>query len=285
MKFRTEIPIPQFPFQIGYDDQIMLLGSCFSNHIGNLLITNRFSVCSNPFGTLFNPISIANNIGFSISPETFSEEYLYLHDGRWISFAHQTKNIETDKKQFINNIKKQLSETYSSLKKTTVLFLTFGTAYYYKFIERNIIVANCHKIPNPKFEKLRLSIYEIVSCYDSILNEIYKINPKIKIVFTVSPVRHLSDGFNENQISKSILHLAIEQLVNNESRFYFPAYEIFIDDLRDYRFYCNDLCHPAENGIQYIEEFFSKSFFTPETEQKRKEFIKQNLLENHRPLK
>jgi len=285
MKFRTEIFIPKFPFKISYQDNILLLGSCFSDHIGTFLTNHRFSVLSNPFGTLFNPVSIANALKMTINPELFVDDYCYFFDNHFVSFAHHGSFSQPDENLFKKQIFEQFNTTKTFLQKTDCFFITFGTAYGYRFIERDVIVANCHKIPNTKFEKIRLNIDEIVQIYKEITSILQSFNPSVKIIFTVSPVRHLGDGFHENQLSKSILHLAIEQLVDNQSLFYFPAYEILMDDLRDYRFYAEDLCHPGENAVRYIEELFANAFFSQETIEKLKAIEKENKFLNHRKLK
>jgi hypothetical protein len=285
MKFRTEIPIPKYPFQISYNDSVLLLGSCFSDHIGAFLLNHRFQTLSNPLGTLFNPASIANAIKMTLNPELFTEDYCYFFDNRWVSFAHHGSFAHQDENQFIKKINQQFTDTKAFLEKTDFLFITFGTAFCYKFIERNLVVTNCHKIPNTQFEKFRLKIDEIVQIYDDILHQLKQFNPEMKIIFTVSPVRHLGDGFHENQLSKAALHLAIEQLTNPETVFYFPAYEMLMDDLRDYRFYAEDLCHPAENAVHYIEEKFTDVFFSDSTKEQLKTVEKENKLLNHRHLK
>lgn len=285
MKFRTELPTPKFSFQISHKDYILLLGSCFSDHIGAFLSKNRFFVFSNPFGTLFNPISIANTLKMTMNPELFIEDYRYFFDNRWVSFAHHGSFAHTNEKQFLKQIAQQWMETKTFLEKTDFLFITFGTAFCYKFLERDLIVANCHKIPNSQFQKFRLKIEEIVRIYQDLLHRLQQMNPKLRIIFTVSPVRHLGDGFHENQVSKSILHLAIDRLINEENVFYFPSYEIMMDDLRDYRFYAEDLCHVGENALHYMEEIFADTFFSLITQEKQKEIEKENKFLNHRPLK
>ncbi|MDR2970371.1 MAG: GSCFA domain-containing protein [Bacteroidales bacterium] len=284
MKFRTELPVPNFPFKISYQNHILLLGSCFSDHIGTFLANNRFFVLSNPFGTLFNPVSIANALKMTINPTLFSEDYCYFFDNRHVSFAHHGSFSHADKNQLIAQIDKQWLYTQTFLEKTDFLFITFGSAYCYKFLERDLVVGNCHKIPNNKFEKFRLTINEIVFIYTDIVQKLLQFNPLMKIIFTVSPVRHLGDGFHENQLSKSVLHLAVEQLTDNHTTFYFPAYEILMDDLRDYRFYAEDLCHPGDNAVCYIEEIFAETFFSQETKEKQKEIKKENKFLNHKPL-
>ena len=162
------------------------------------------------------------------------------------------------------------------------LFLTFGTAYCYRLIERDLIVANCHKIPANRFEKKLFTVDQITDIYRELLPQLQQFNPQLKIIFTVSPVRHLGDGFHENQISKSTLHLSIHQLVDNTSSFYFPSYEMIQDDLRDYRFYATDLCHPSEAAVTYISEKLTEAFFTKETQERMKEVVKENKAKGHR---
>jgi len=285
MRFRTELPIPKFPFQISYQDHILLLGSCFSDNIGTFLTKNRFFALSNPFGTLFNPVSIANVIKMTLNPTLFSNDYRYFFDHRYISFAHHGSFSHSDENQFLTQIKQQWQITKTFIEKAGYIFITFGTAYCYRFLERNLVVANCHKIPNTQFEKFRLTIAETVQIYQEIVQQLKQLNPSLRIIFTVSPVRHLGDGFHENQISKSVLHLSIEQLTDEKSCFYFPAYEILMDDLRDYRFYADDLCHPGENAVQYIENIFADTFFTQETKEKQKKIERENKCLNHKPLK
>jgi hypothetical protein len=285
MKFRTELPIPKFPFQISYEDSVMLLGSCFSDHIGAFLAKNRFFVLSNPFGTLFNPVSIANALKMTMKPELFTKDYRYFFDNRQVSFAHHGSFSHSDEHQFITQIEQGWRDTKIFLEKTNFLFVTFGTAFCYKFLARNLVVANCHKIPQNKFEKFRLNVDEIVQIYRDLIQNLLKINDSLKIIFTVSPVRHLGDGFHENQLSKAILHLAIAQLTNEENVYYFPAYEILMDDLRDYRFYTEDLCHVGENGVQYVEEIFAKTFFSEKTQNQQKRIEKETKFLNHRQLK
>lgn len=284
MDFRTEHPIPSFPFKIGYDDSLFFIGSCFSDHMGHFFESHQFKTFSNPFGTLFNPKSISDNLLRAITLAPISDQSIFYFNDRFISFSHQGKIHGESKELFINYLNDLDIKIHHFLKNADYLFITFGTSYCYKLIERDIIVANCHKIPNHQFEKISLSIDEITNDYQILIPLLKELNPKIKIIFTVSPVRHLSDGFHENQISKSILHLAIEQLKNRFELYYFPSYEIILDDLRDYRFFARDLCHPGENSIEYVEEMIMKSLMTRETMVELKEVEKRLKRENHKPI-
>lgn len=284
MKFRTEIPTPKYPFNISYQDKMMLVGSCFSDHIGNFFQEMRFDALSNPFGTLFNPISISNALKMSIKPSLFTELYIDFFNEKWISYAHHGRFSHADKETFLQNIRHCLNRAHDFLASASYLFLTFGTAYCYRLIERDLIVANCHKIPANQFEKQLLTVAQVLECYQELLKQLRQFNPQLKIIFTLSPVRHLGDGFHENQISKSTLHLSINQLVDNFTSFYFPSYEIVQDDLRDYRFYAADLCHPSDAAVTYIREKLTEAFFTPETQERMKEVIRTNKAEGHRSI-
>ena len=282
MRFRTEIPTPKYPFDINYQDKLMLLGSCFSDHIGNFFQEMHFDTLSNPFGTLFNPVSIANALKMCINPELFNEQYIDFFNEKWISYAHHGKFSHPDKETFLQNIRQNLDKAHDFLSSANYLFITFGTAYCYRLIEQDLIVANCHKIPANQFEKQLLTIEQIVGLYQDLLEQLRQFNPKLKIIFTVSPVRHLADGFHENQISKSILHISVNQLIDNSNTFYFPSYEMVQDDLRDYRFYAADLCHPSDAAVTYIREKLTEAFFTPETQERMKEVVKENKAQGHR---
>ena len=282
MKFRTEIPTPKYPFNISYQDKLMLVGSCFSDHTGSFFQEMRFDALSNPFGTLFNPVSIATALKISLEPSLFNEQHIDFFNEKWISYAHHGRFSHPDKETFWQNISQSINRAHDFLVSADYLFLTFGTAYCYRMIERDLIVANCHKIPANQFEKQLLTIGQIVTCYQKMLMQLQQFNPKLKVIFTVSPVRHLGDGFHENQISKSILHLSIHQLVDNTFTFYFPSYEILNDDLRDYRFYAADLCHPSDAAVTYIREKLTEAFFTPETQEQMKEVVKENKAQGHR---
>lgn len=285
MQFRTNIPAPQYPFDINYNSSIMLMGSCFSDNIGNFFGRHRFDVCSNPFGVLFNPVSIDHALRLLMKPESFDKDrYFYKNRDLWVSFAHHGRFSRENFDIFEQNIDEQLQKSAEFLQHTDYLFVTFGTAFCYKFIPRDLIVSNCHKIPNHQFDRIRLDVKKIVSLWNNTLQLLKEFRPEMKIIFTVSPVRHAGDGMHENTLSKSVLLLAIDKLVDNEQSFYFPSYEFLMDDLRDYRFYAKDLSHPNELAIDYLEEKVSESFFTPQTAEQVKVINQENKFLNHRRL-
>ncbi len=286
MQFRTIIPAPQYPFHIENEDTVMLVGSCFSDNMGHYFDTHRFDVCSNPFGVLFNPISIDRALRFMLQPDLFDKNrYFYKYRDLWVSFAHHGRFSKESFEEFEANIDENMERSAEFLRKTRYLFVTFGTAFCYKFIPRDLIVSNCHKIPNHQFDRMRLDVKKIVTQWNSTIALLKQQCPDMKVIFTVSPVRHLGDGAHENALSKSILLLAVEKLVDNETTFYFPAYEYLMDDLRDYRFYAKDLCHPNDMAVSYLEEKLAESFFTEEMKERMVEIEKENRFLNHRKFR
>ena len=286
MQFRIIIPAPEYPFKIQENDAVMLVGSCFSDNMGHYFDTHRFEVCSNPFGVLFNPISIDRALRFMLQPDLFDKNrYFYKYRDLWVSFAHHGRFSKEIFEDFEANIDANLEQSAEFLRKTRYLFITFGTAFCYKFIPRDLIVSNCHKIPNHQFDRIRLDVKKIVTQWNSTLALLKETCPDMKLIFTVSPVRHLGDGAHENALSKATLLLAIEKLVDNEYSFYFPAYEYLMDDLRDYRFYAKDLCHINDLAVSYLEERLAESFFSAETIERMVEIEKENRFLNHRKFR
>jgi len=283
MQFRTEILLKKANRQIAYPNNVMLFGSCFAENIGNLLKINKFNVDINPFGVLYNPLSIENSLRILLEKREFSEKDLFLYNGVWNSFSHHGSfsNISlNDTLQSINNKVITSSEKLSNI---DFLLITFGTAYVYE--KDGNIVANCHKLPEKEFQRRRLEVSEIVDCYAKLIADIQKANPNFRIIFSVSPIRHWKDGAHENQISKSILLLAIDELQSKfENIDYFPAYEIVLDELRDYRFYEEDMLHPNLLAINYIWEKFSEVYFSAETQNIQKEIAQIIKAEAHRPF-
>ena len=256
MEFRTKIQIPISPFFINHSDRILMLGSCFTENIGHRLSYFGFNVHCNPFGILYNPISIFNVIKRIAHEEYFTENDLYRHQDLFVSFEHHGKFSNTQVNVVLDAINNEIKLARQQLKGAKWLILTLGSSSVYRHIKQDKIVANCHKIPNIEFEKNVLTIDAIKSAFNSIQHLVKDIN----IVFTVSPVRHWRDGAIENLRSKSILIECIHQLISeNRNCFYFPSYEIMMDELRDYRFYAEDMLHPNEIAIKYIWKQFSSA--------------------------
>ena len=285
MNFRTEINSKVFPFEINHKSKILFLGSCFSDNISQKLINGGFSTTANPFGVLYNPISVKNGIEILLKEKTFSEKDLIFNKGLYHSFSHHGSFSDSSKKIALEQINNSVKENSKKLKDNTVAFLTFGTAYVYRYLQTKKIVSNCHKVPAKEFKHFMLTVEEIVSEYTTLLEQLHSQNPNIKIVFTVSPVRHWKDGAHENQLSKSILHLAISEL-EKQFRFvyYYPSYELVMDDLRDYRFYAKDMIHINPQAVDYIYTHFQDSFYSDNTKNIEQQVIKLKQALNHRPF-
>lgn len=286
MNFRTEIKIDKLSsdWQIDYKKQLFLIGSCFSDNVGERLKNAGFSPMSNPFGTLYNPFSICQNIDRLLQNKSFDESDLVYQNGLWHSFSHHGSFSCPDKKECLQNINKHFFLAQERLLNADFLFLTFGTAWIFRRKANHEVVSNCHKIPAKEFAKEKLSVGEIVERVAQTLLLLKQKNPTIKIVFSVSPIRHLGDGFHANQLSKSTLLLAIDDLCHrSQNVIYFPSYEIVLDDLRDYRYFSDDMAHPSSLAVDYIWGKFSEMFFDESTEQLslRAEKLKKSLA--HRP--
>ena len=285
--FRTIVEPLNHRGLIDYHHGVLMLGSCFSDNIGLRLQKAFFDVEINPFGTLYNPASIACGIDDILQCRKFEKQDLFQINGdnRWHSFSHHSSFSNIDSVVMLNKINEKIELANELLKRASTLIITFGTAWVYSHIELDRVVSNCHKLPSSTFIRRMMSIDEIVELWLEKIDQLRVLNPKLKIVFTVSPIRHLRDGAHENQLSKSVLHLAIERLRNTrEDVIYFPAYEIMNDDLRDYRFYAADMSHPTDVAVDYIYEIFSKSFLDEETIKISQECEKLSRRLSHRVM-
>lgn len=281
MKLQTIVDIKPSKWKIGYEDKILMLGSCFSDEIGEQMKQRYLSVTCNPFGTLYNPLSIAQAINYQL-PTTNDQLPLIEYDGLWHSMSHHGSFSRTDRNEAEQTIRASIDTMQQALEESTVVIVTFGTAWVYEM--NGEIVGNCHKLPADRFMRRRLSVEEIVAAWRPILN---RYSDK-HWLFTVSPIRHIKDGLHENQLSKATLLQAIDQMVHgkwtNGKLHYFEAFEIMLDELRDYRFYADDLVHPSSLAVTYIWERFVDTFCTPQT---RNELILQHKRwkhEQHIPL-
>lgn len=264
--FRTSEEIAKAKISINHQQQILLMGSCFAQNIGERLRQHKFSTLSNPFGILYNPISIQDGLKLLLEGKKIKEEALFYQHDLWHSFQHHGQFSHPNKQIALTQIDESLANGKGFLEKTNRIILTFGTAHVFILKKNNSIVANCHKLPATDFSRKRLSIDEIVKPMLSILKKLKTNQADLEVILTVSPVRHVRDGFIENQKSKASLLLSIDEICRQlEFAHYFPAYELVMDDLRDYRFYKADMIHPNETAIEYIWEKFQQSFFTKET--------------------
>ena len=269
MDFFTLIEIPDSSIKISYQDQIMLFGSCFAESIGNQLREYKFQVDINPFGVLYNPISISQAIRSLLNPTLKTKENLFFHNGLFHSFTHHSNFSATTEDICIENINNRMNKAATYLNKTDHLLITFGSAYVYQLKNSGEIVANCHKLPGQLFNHKRLSISDIVNEWKLLLSILFEKNKQLHVIFTVSPIRYWKYGAHGNQISKSILLLAIEEIqkIYPERTGYFPAYELMLDELRDYRFYAEDMSHPSTTAIQYIWKRFTETYMEQPTQQ------------------
>jgi hypothetical protein len=270
MQFRTELKQNGLELGITHDDKVMLLGSCFTEHISSSLNRYRFPVFSNSHGIIFHPIPLAQALSDTLKIRTYDSTNLIESNGKWISLNHHGKFSAENEIEALQNINASIGEGAKFLKEASVLIVTFGTAIGYYHQSTGSVVANCHKLNSKSFEKKRSELVEMTEPWKKLLVEIFAFNPRLKVIFTISPVRHLREGFQENQLSKSALFLAIDEIRKSfvGSCFYFPSYEIMMDDLRDYRFYEADMIHPNSQAIEYIREKFFYAILAKSTSEK-----------------
>lgn len=258
--FRTIVDIPVSSLPITHTHTIFSIGSCFSEHIANYLNNYLFHVCINPTGILYNPASIAHALNRIITGTLYSSEELFFHENQWKSFDHHSRFNAALSEQCIKNINTSLSHAHTMMQSIDTLIITFGTAFTYKHKDSGRIVANCHRLPHDVFVRFLLPKEEIVAEYSRLFTMLYTMNPQLNIILTISPIRHLRDNPHENQVSKSHLFTAVYEL---EKRFpalyYFPSYEIVMDELRDYRFYADDMVHPSSLAVAYIWQQFTNA--------------------------
>jgi GSCFA family. len=260
------------------------MGSCFAENMGERLRKYGFDSDVNPFGILYNPLSIASSLERLMSGSPFTEAELFQYNGLWHSYAHHGNFSAVTAGETLEKINERLMTAAVRLSDYGVLLVTFGTAWVYRKRDDDRIVANCHKVPERNFTRSRLSVEDITSLWIPLLQKLKQHNPDLRVLFTVSPIRHWKDGAHENQLSKATLLLAIEQLRERCSVDYFPAYELMMDELRDYRFYAADMLHPSELAIDYIWDRFVASCFDKTTRETMREVEQINRAMSHRPL-
>ena len=287
MKLQTIVDIKPSEWKIGYEDKILMLGSCFSDEIGRQMTERKMLVTCNPFGTLYNPLSIAQAINYKLQI-TNHQLPLVEHDGLWHSMAHHGSFSRATKEEAEKAVAESIETMQRALEEASVVIVTFGTAWVYELSaishQPSVIVGNCHKMPEKWFSRRRLTVEEIVEAWQPILAQY----TDKRWLFTVSPIRHVRDGLHENQLSKATLLMAVERLVESQKSkvesSYFPSYEIVMDELRDYRFYADDLVHPSSMAVEYIWERFCETFCTPQTINAMHIAHKEWKFAHHRPL-
>ncbi|MFA8300557.1 MAG: GSCFA domain-containing protein [Hyphomicrobiales bacterium] len=283
--FRTIVEIPEYKSKISYQKGTFLIGSCFVENIGDKLQYLFFPTVINPFGILYNPVSIERCINRILSKAYFSESNLDFYNERYLSFDAHSIHSSPTATETLNSLNHSIDQAYEFLNSCGQVIITLGTSWVYKHKQKDTYVANCHKYPAKDFERIKLSIPEIVESIQRIVDNIRSVNKGCDICFTLSPIRHWKDGAIENNLSKASLLTAIHSCINNNTNTsYFPSYEIMMDDLRDYRFYAEDMLHPNSIAIEYIWNAFSDKKISPESHPIMKEIDKLNRAANHRPF-
>lgn len=286
MKLITEVHIPAPKCHITYKDRLLLAGSCFADNLGARFLENKFNAVVNPFGVLYNPVSVLQMLQYATGKKTRNEQDLVHHGGLWHSMDHHGSFSREDKAKLLDELRVAGDEVQKALDNASFLFITWGTAWVYQYLPTGRIVANCHKIPANEFKRFRLTSEQIIELYSAWITEIAKEKPNIKIVLTISPVRHLKDSAHGNQLSKSVLLLSAEKLCRKfEQVMYFPSYEIVLDELRDYRFFAEDMTHPNQIAINYIWEKIKKHWLAPKAINVMKEVNAIVKAAKHKPLK
>lgn len=266
MKFSTPVSLPKGELDISYASRLLVMGSCFATNMGTLMQQNKLCCEINPFGVLYNPFSISEALVQLCNKRLYSEADLVETSRGWHSWMHHSCFSASSSKDCLQQINNRMLQASEFIRRASLLVITWGTAWAYFLKETGICVGNCHKMPDKIFTRRLLTVDEIVKSMQQTLYAVRCINPQLQVLFTVSPIRHIKDGFHGNQISKATLILAIDRLCKEVSGcFYFPSYEIMLDELRDYRFYADDMCHPSSLAIEYLWDCFSRSYFSEET--------------------
>jgi hypothetical protein len=291
MQFQLPINIKSPDNQINYRDKILLIGSCFTEHIGNAMEDLKFSVLQNPNGILFDPNSVCKSLLSYIKNETYSENDLFQLNEVWNSWHHHSRFSHINQTKCLKQINESQLKAHAFLKETGWLIITLGSSFSYRLtdeadkanLSKGEGVANCHRAPSQWFDKHLLSIDETVSLLDNVYHQLKQFNPKLKIIFTISPVRHVRDGVVENNRSKARLIEAVHHMTNKfPGLYYFPAYELVIDVLRDYRFYDVDMVHPNYPATEFVMEKFKESFIDNESRQLMEEIKKIVIARKHK---
>lgn len=270
MQFRTQIPISKTNNPIDYNSKVVSFGSCFAENMAEKFDYFKFQNTTNPFGIIFNAVSIEKLFSRVVKEEFYTEKDVFFYNERWHCYEVHSDLSNSDRQELLETLNKAISETNKQLQKATHIIITYGTSWVYRSIESDEIVANCHKVPQKQFSKELLSVEITQKSIQNTIELIQVLNPHINFIFTVSPVRHIKDGFAENQLSKSHLFAGLHYnlsrgfgtKINNLKLEYFPSYEIMMDELRDYRFYAEDMLHPNQVAIDYIWHKFSENYIS-----------------------
>ena len=285
MNFRMPVELPENVTEIRHSERIMLFGSCFAENIGNLLQENKFRCDVNPLGILYNPMSISKALAQILEGKRYAEEDLFFAGGLWHSWMHHSDFSASSSEECLDRINARLEKAAEELASADWLVMTWGTAYAYLLKDTEEVVGNCHKQSEKMFRRLRLSVEAMVDECLSVLEKCRSVNPKLKVLLTISPIRHAKDGMHGNQLSKATLLLAADELCRRcPDCFYFPSYEIMMDELRDYRFYADDMLHPSKMAVEYIWECFCRCYFSKETHGVMTEWAEIKKALAHKPF-
>lgn len=282
MDFRTKVEIKWNGDKISHNHSLLFLGSCFAQEIGDIFSTSKFNSLVNPFGVLYNPLSISKSLEKSLDCTPYTINNLFKDGNLFHSFDHHSTLSDTDATRMLNNINEKLMLTCQKIRSSHFIFLTFGTSWVYELKANNEVVSNCHKLPATTFTRRRAGVKELSERMTETIRKILEVNSGVKFVLTVSPIRHLKDGAHGNNLSKSVLLLMCDELANSfpDNVIYFPSYEILLDELRDYRFYADDMTHPSKKAVEYIWEQIKEVIISLESRNIIKEWgkIRQGIL-------
>ena len=282
----TQVEVPRLPFTLDFVSGIVSLGSCFADEIGDRLREGDFRIEQNPFGTLYNPASIAAALHRIIDDREIDASDLVQHEELWHSWHHHGSFSRPTQEECLATCNNRIHQANAALKEASLLMVTFGTAWVFE--HKGMVVANCHKLPPQEFVRRRMTVEEIVALWSPLLQKLSTFNPQLTTLFTVSPIRHMADGAHGNQLSKATLLLAVDELLSSLtshlSPCYFPAYEIVLDELRDYRFYGPDMTHPTPLAVDVVWERFQSATMTPAVRDQAHLNCKQHKREKHIPL-
>lgn len=291
MKFRLEFDVKKLPEPIVHRHKLLLMGSCFTENIGEKFERYKFTTLQNPNGILFNPVSVTEALTDYIVARQFSHKDLFYHNEAWHSWKHHSRYSGISEEKTLQRINGAIGTAHSFLKETDYLLITLGSSWVYALTDlapnarKGDVAANNHKGPQTWFHRRLMTTEETLQVLDNLLHRLFSFNPKIKIIFTISPVRHLREGVVENNRSKAVLIQAVHHLADKFNRlFYFPAYELVIDDLRDYRYYAEDLVHPNYFATEYVWEKLVASCIDEETKQLMTQIHSINLAYQHKPF-
>lgn len=291
MDFRLELHIKSWKETVNLRHKVLLTGSCFTEHISSRLKVYRFPVLENPHGILFNPISILCALKSYVGCKTYTADDLFLHNGIWQSWMHHGRFAAVNPLDALEKMNRETSEASGFLRDTNWVIITLGSAFVYELLPHAgfgshsapMVVANCHKVAQPHFRHRLLSYAEVLGTLNEMVDTIHSVNPSARIMFTISPVRHHREGLVENNRSKGLLHLAVYHMLEKDNVHYFPAYELVVDDLRDYRFYAEDLVHPNYLATQYVWEKFVYACIDDESKRLMEKINRLNAAMKHRP--